>query len=255
MIAPTGVWNSGGRVKTLPYREVTNPERFGARRHRRHAGEGETMKTCVIFGAAEFDGLVAPVGQEDFIIAADGGLVHTENLGLTPDLILGDFDSLGYVPQGARVYPVEKDDTDSMLAVRLGLEAGCRRFVLYGALDGPRLDHTVANLQTLLYLSNHGARGFLVGKNQIVTTIREETVAFPKEFAGIFSLFAMGQPAEGITLRNLQYCLADGTLDSGFPLGVSNHFLGQAASVAVKRGTLLAIYDTANGLLPEDAAC
>ena len=213
------------------------------------------MKTCVIFGAAEFEALVAPVTENDLVIAADGGVIHVEKLGIQPDVILGDFDSLGYVPQGARVYPVEKDDTDSMLAVRLGLEAGCKRFLLYGALDGPRLDHTVANMQTLLYLANHGAKGFLIGRNQILTTIREETVVFPKEFAGIFSLFCMGQTAEGITLRNLKYCLEDGCLDSGFPLGVSNHFTGKEASVTVKKGTLLAIYEAENGLLPEDAVC
>ena len=142
-----------------------------------------------------------------------------------------------------------------MLAVRLGLEAGCERFLLYGALDGPRLDHTVANMQTLLYLANHGAKGFLIGRNQIITTIREETMVFPKEFTGIFSLFCMGQIAEGITLRNLKYSLEDGALDSGFPLGVSNHFLGAEASVTVRKGTLLAIYEAKNGLLPEDAAC
>ena len=235
-----GVWNSGGRVKTLPYRG--------------ELGENN-MKTCVIFGAAEFDGLVAPVTENDLVIAADGGVTHVEALGIRPDVILGDFDSLGYVPAGARVYPVEKDDTDSMLAVRLGLEAGCDRFLLYGALDGPRLDHTVANLQTLLYLADHGARGFLIGRNQIITTIREETLVFPEAFAGIFSLFCMGEAAKGITLRNLKYTLEDGTLDSGFPLGVSNHFTGAQASVAVKTGTLLAIYEAKNGLLPEETPC
>ena len=212
------------------------------------------MKTCVIFCAGELDTTVEiPAGA--LVIAADGGLQHTDALGIQPDIILGDFDSLGYVPQGARVYPVEKDDTDSMLAVRLGLEAGCKRFLLYGALDGPRLDHTVANMQTLLYLANHGAKGFLIGRNQIITTIREETVVFPKEFAGIFSLFCMGEAAQGITLRNLKYALEDGELDSGFPLGVSNHFTGEKASVTVKKGTLLAIYEAENGLLPEDAVC
>ena len=213
------------------------------------------MKNCFIFCAGQCAPLHQIIGPDDVIIAADGGLAHVQKFCLTPHVILGDFDSLGYVPQGARVYPVEKDDTDSMLAVRLGLEAGCKRFLLYGALDGPRLDHTVANMQTLLYLANHGARGFLIGRNQIITTIREETLVFPKEFAGIFSLFCMGEAAQGITLRNLKYSLEDGQLDSGFPLGVSNHFTGAEASVTVRKGTLLAIYDAANGLLPEDAAC
>ena len=117
------------------------------------------MKTCHVFCAAEFDGLLEPVGPEDLIIAADGGLRHTQALGLTPEVILGDFDSLGYVPEGANVFPVEKDDTDAMLAVRRGLSMGADRFLLYGSVDGPRLDHTVANFQTLQYLADQGARG------------------------------------------------------------------------------------------------
>ena len=107
------------------------------------------MKTCVIFCAADFDHLEEPIGQDDIVIAADGGYRYTEQLGIKPHAVLGDFDSLGYAPEGAQVFPVQKDDTDAMLAVRQGLKMGCRRFILYGSLDGPRLDHTVANFQTL----------------------------------------------------------------------------------------------------------
>ena len=209
------------------------------------------MDICVIFGAAEFDVLLLPVGENDLVIAADGGLEHTGKLGLTPNMILGDFDSLGYVPEGAQVYPVEKDDTDSMLAVRMGLEMGFRRFVLYGALDGPRVDHTLANFQTLLYLAEHGARGYLVGKNQTVTALRNETLRFPAGFSGTVSVFCLGSDAQGVTLRGLHYGLEKGTLTSHFPLGVSNHFTGEVASVTVEDGSLLVIFDSGNGL-PED---
>ena len=209
------------------------------------------MDSCVIFGAAQFDTLLAPIGVADTVIAADGGLAHTQKLGITPHIILGDFDSLGYVPSGARVYPVEKDDTDSMLAVRKGLALGCKRFILYGALDGPRLDHTVANLQTLLFLADHGARGFLVGKDQTVTAIKEETVVFPAGFTGTVSLFCLGEKAECVTIRGLHYSLENGALTSSFPLGVSNHFTGDAASVTVEDGSLLVIFDSSNGL-PEE---
>ena len=107
------------------------------------------MGKCIIFCAAEFHGLIAPLSSDDYIIAADGGLAHVENASITPNAILGDFDSLGYTPTGSTVFPVEKDDTDAMLAVRKGLELGYQEFYLYGSLDGPRLDHTVANFQTL----------------------------------------------------------------------------------------------------------
>ena len=104
------------------------------------------MGKCVIFCAAEFDDLIMPPEQEDFLIAADGGLKHLQKLGIQPDEILGDFDSLGYIPADSRVFPVEKDDTDAMLAARRGLALGYREFLFYGSLDGPRLDHTVVSL-------------------------------------------------------------------------------------------------------------
>ena len=205
------------------------------------------MGTCLIFCAAQFDGLAAPIGAEDYLLAADGGLRHLNQLNLTPHGIIGDFDSLGYIPAGAQVFPVEKDDTDAMLAARKGLELGYREFIFYGSLDGPRLDHTIANFQTLQFLSDRGATGYLVGKDYIVTVIREETVEFPAEAEGILSLFCLGPDAEGVTLENLQYPLHDAKLSSGFPLGVSNHFIGKPARIAVEKGSILALWDRKNG--------
>lgn len=205
------------------------------------------MEKCVIFCAAEFDALIQNVNKGDFLIAADGGLIHCEKLGLRPDVILGDFDSLGYVPQGAQVHPVEKDDTDAMLAVRLGLEKGFREFVIYGGLDGPRLDHTVANFQTLQYLADHGAGGFLVGQNHIVTVLKDGAVVFDTDASGIISVFCMGRDAEYVTIRGLQYELDNGSFSAGFPLGVSNHFIGKNAEISVKNGSLLLIWERKNG--------
>lgn len=203
---------------------------------------------CVIFCAGDMDALLEPVRPEDVIIAADGGLLHTQRLGLAPHHILGDFDSLGYVPEKAKRHPVEKDDTDTMLAVRLGLELGCWDFLFYGSLDGPRLDHTVANFQTLRFLADHGASGTLVGKGQLVTLLKDGTLVFPGAPRGTVSAFAQGGIARGVTLRGLKYPLEEGCLDCGFPLGVSNAFTGQSASVTVKNGCLLLIWDRACGL-------
>ena len=205
------------------------------------------MGKCLIFCAADFDCLAAPIEAGDYLLAADGGLRHLEMLGLAPNGIIGDFDSLGYVPTGAEVFPVEKDDTDAMLAVRKGLELGFREFLLYGSLDGPRLDHTIANFQTLQFLSDHGATGCLVGKDYLVTVIRNETLRFSPDAEGILSLFCLGPDAEGITLKGLQYPLENGCLRSGFPLGVSNHFVGEAAEITVKNGSILALWDRKNG--------
>ena len=205
------------------------------------------MKKCVIFCAAGFSGLLEPLADA-FVIAADGGLQHTQKLGVAPDVILGDFDSLGYVPEDANVFPVEKDYTDAMLAVRHGLAVGCREFLLYGSLDGKRLDHTVANFQTLQFLADNGGFGYLIGEDYLVTVVKDGAVTFPAGAEGILSVFCMGADAEGVTIEGAQYGLTEGTLSAGFPLGVSNHFTGQETKVSVKNGSLLLLWDRKNGL-------
>ena len=205
------------------------------------------MGNCIIFCAAEFDTLVQPISGDDLVIAADGGLAHTQALGITPDVVLGDFDSLGYTPEGANVFPVEKDDTDAMLAVRHGLSLGYRNFILYGSLDGPRLDHTVANFQTLQFLADRDALGILVGRNSMAAVIKNGTLSFPEEATGTISVFCHGAEAKGVTLKGLYYPLNKGTLTCGFPLGASNHFTGVPASITVDDGSLLVIWQREAG--------
>ena len=213
------------------------------------------MEKCIIFCAAEFDGLAAPLGPGDYLMAADGGVAHLKTLGLKPNGIIGDFDSLGYVPEGAEVFPVEKDDTDAMLAVRKGLELGFRDFVIYGGLDGPRLDHTIANFQTLQFLADNGATGYLVGRDYIITVVKNGSIAFDKKAEGIFSLFCLGADARGVTIEGLHYPLSDGTITPGFPLGVSNHFTGNPAKITVRDGSLLAMWDRTNGFPERGRLC
>ena len=206
------------------------------------------MARFLIFCAGDFDGNLEPIQDDDYILAADGGLNYVNQLGLTPDGILGDFDSLGYTPHSAQVFPVEKDDTDTMLAIKKGLELGYREFLLYAGLDGKRLDHTVANFQSLKYLCDKGAQGYLLGSQYIALAVKNKTVRFDACFTGIVSVFSMGPDASGVSIKGLQYPLSDGTLSSGFPLGVSNHFTGREATVSVKDGCLLILYDRKNGL-------
>lgn len=206
------------------------------------------METCILFCAAGFDGLIEPIRDSDFIIAADGGLRHTQALKLEPNEIIGDFDSLGYVPQDSRVFPVEKDDTDSMLAVRRGLELGFRRFLIYGGMDGKRLDHTIANFQTLQFLADHGAVGYLAGRDYIAAVVRNGSLTFPEGREGDFSLFCMGRDALGVTIEGLYYKVQNITLTAGFPLGVSNHFTGAPVIVSVRDGSLLALWERKAGL-------
>jgi thiamine pyrophosphokinase len=206
------------------------------------------MKKCIIFCAGGFDALAEAIENNDLVIAADGGMKHTQALGITPQIILGDFDSLGCVPAGAEVFPVEKDDTDAMLAIKRGLALGCEEFVLYGSLDGDRLEHTVANFQALQYLADRGAKGTLVGLHQIVTLIKEGEIRFPAHFEGYLSVFCHGADATGVTVRNLHYNVENTTLTAGFPLGVSNRFVGKEATVSAQQGSLLLIWQRQNGL-------
>ena len=206
------------------------------------------MAKFVIFCAGGFEKLLQPLGEQDYILAADGGLAHLQELGIEPHEILGDFDSLGYVPQDARVFPVEKDDTDAMLAARRGLELGYKEFWFYGSLDGPRLDHTVANFQTLQFLADRGAKGYLIGNTHIVTVVKNGEITFPATAKGTISVFCMGTDAHGVTIEGLYYPLEKGTLTAGFPLGVSNHFVGKPAAIRVEEGSLLVIYERETGL-------
>ena len=196
---------------------------------------------CYIFGAGMFSGLQQRPGEDDYIIAADAGWLACRAAQIAPDLLLGDFDSLGDVPAFDRVerVPVEKDDTDMMLAVKRGLALGQREFHLYGGMGGRRTDHTIANLQTLLYLARHGARGWLYGGGEVYTAIHEEEIVLPAREKGILSVFCLGEDAEGVSIRGAYYSLEKGTLSAGFPLGVSNHFVGQPITARVERGSLL----------------
>ena len=184
----------------------------------------------------------------DLVIAADGGYAHLG--GIKPDLVVGDFDSLGYVPAGEQVvrHPAEKDDTDTMLAAKIGIERGYRAFVLLGGVGG-RLDHTLANIQTLAFLREHGARAALIGEGETITLLHNESLRFRAELSGIVSVFSYGAVAYGVYERALAYALTDATLTDTNPLGVSNAFTGAPAEVSVREGRLLVLYAG----LPEDS--
>ena len=211
------------------------------------------MKTCHIFCAAEFEGLLERPAPGDWILAADGGLRHLQALALEPTGILGDFDSLGYTPQGPQVdrFPVEKDDTDMLLAVREGFLRGFSHFYLFGGMGG-RLDHTLANLQTLAFIAERGGIGYLIGKGFTAAAVRNGTLCFPAGMTGTISVFALGEPARGVYLTGLYYPLTDATLTPVWPLGVSNAFTGKAAAVAVRDGTLNVLWE--GGALPSASA-
>lgn len=207
------------------------------------------VKRCIIIGAGDLTVSEVQTTEDDYVIAADGGYLYCKVLGIEPDLILGDFDSVGEKeaeeiqqkinenPDRVVVLPVEKDDTDMLAAIKRGLEEGCERFLIYGG-QGGRLEHTLANIQCLLYLKEHGAQGFLMDGTGMVLVAKEETVRFRKEMEGFLSLFSLGEQAE-VTIRQMKYTLDHQIVSNSFPIGISNEFVGEQGEIEVSKGAVV----------------
>lgn len=205
---------------------------------------------CLIIGAGDLTMGEITVGEEDYVIAVDGGLSYCGILNVEPDKIIGDFDSVSekekeairslqeQVPGLVMELPVEKDDTDMLAALKYGLELGYTDFRIYAGTGG-RFDHTLANIQCLLYLKNHGTTGYLVDGTGMILVIQNEAVHFRKELEGYLSLFSLGKEAKGVTLRGLKYPLENYTLTNDYPIGISNEFIGEESSIQVEDGELV----------------
>jgi len=205
---------------------------------------------CYIIGAYHGEDAVILPASADFVIAADGGYKALDALGVKANLVVGDFDSLGFVPEAEEIvqHPVRKDDTDTLLAIRLGLEKGYRNFVITGALGG-RLDHSFANLQALLFLRDHGARGLLYGDGFAATAVTNSSITIDGDRT--LSVFSFDPTAKGVSLRDVSYPLEDAELTSSFPIGVSNEFIGKPATIGVTDGTLLVMWQAKKEQLPK----
>lgn len=207
---------------------------------------------CIVICAGDFTPIEIKKRDGDFVIAVDGGYLYSKIAEIAPNLIIGDFDSVGgaereelslmKVTAPERVVELNpcKDDTDTLAALRIGLERGYRNFHIYGA-SGGRLEHTIANIQCLHFLKNHGAKGYILDAYSMMTLIQNETVAFQKDMKGYLSLFSLNERAKGVTIKNMKYLLERVELTNDFPIGISNEFIGEAGEVTVEDGTLLAI--------------
>ena len=205
---------------------------------------------CILIGAGDLTVGAIRRSEEDYVIALDGGLSYCSFLEVEPDLIIGDFDSVTEKEREAleelektipdrviRLKP-DKDDTDMLYAIKYALEAGYREFRLYGATGG-RFDHTLANIQCLLYLKNHGAKGYLMDGNGMVMVLQNEAVHFQADLEGYLSLFALVKEAKGVTIRGMKYELENAVITNDFPIGISNEFVGKAAEISVEDGELV----------------
>ena len=197
------------------------------------------MGICYIVGAGEFYGSFKKE-KGDLVIAADGGYDTLVKIGVSPDLMIGDMDSVSAPPSGVEIlrFPVRKDETDSFLAYREGVRRGYTDFALYGCVGG-RDDHTFANYSLLIYAKNRGHNVKIVGERCEIFAIKNENISICGEIGAHFSAFAFGGDAHGVTIRGLEYEAESITLTPEFPLAVSNRFSDTDGYVEVKNGTLI----------------
>ena len=204
-------------------------------------------RRCVIF-TARCDGDVSRAyvpRAGDFVLCADGGWELARDAGVLPDRVLGDFDSSD-APSDETVerFPVEKDDTDTMLCVKRGLALGFDDLLIVGGFGG-RVDHTLANLQTLHYAAARHARAEMRDGLRWATVVKDGAIEVPADILGDgagrvkLSVFALDGECRGVTIRGAKWSLEDGAWSNAFPLGVSNEFAGDRANISVREGALL----------------
>lgn len=206
-------------------------------------------KTCVIFGAGDYYDEAPAVPSGAFVIAADGGYDHARAAGIGVDFLVGDFDSIA----GSRpthddrtiALPTEKDDPDLLSAMKIGWRHGTRTFHIYGALGG-RVDHTIANIQLVALLADHGAVGYLHGDGVLVTAVRDGALDFPANDVAqgrMVSVFSHSDISTGVSETGLKYELDHASMSSVRVNGLSNEFLeGRAARIEVEHGTLVVTF-------------
>lgn len=201
------------------------------------------MKSCWIYCGATTDSFNIKPPSDSFVIAADNGYSILKRLELSPNILLGDFDSLtGTIPDNCEIItaPSEKDDTDTMLAVKTALSRGYTDITIAASIGG-RLDHTFANIQTLAYINSNGGTGKLLGENDIVYFLNKGTHIFPKLDNMYFSVFSYTETAE-ISLSGTKYPLNNYCLTNKFPLGVSNEIIKNEAELTLNNGQVIVIF-------------
>lgn len=202
------------------------------------------MSECYIFGGAKIENYSFIKIQNDaFIIAADSGISHLKGFGVEPDIIMGDFDSCGvpteYNCEIVRFKP-EKDDTDLMIAVKKALSLGFDKIFILGATGG-RFDHTIAALQTLEYIYEHGVFGTIFDENNAVYIKGVGKSRYKADKNCYFSVLSLTDESV-VSISGTKYELQDSVIARSFPLGVSNEFVKEYAEIELSKGKVLIIY-------------
>lgn len=205
------------------------------------------MIRCVIVGGADINNYAyirSCLRKDDFIVFCDSGLKHLESLQVRPGLIVGDFDSHDnpHLDVETIVLPCEKDDTDTVFAVKEAIKRGFEDFLLIGVI-GARLDHTLGNVSILLYLDSLGKKGCIIDDYSEMEIVSNEPAYIGNGYS-FFSILNITGCARGITIRDAKYPLTDAEITCEYQYGVSNEPLpGKTAMVSVKDGRLLLIKD------------
>jgi thiamine pyrophosphokinase len=192
---------------------------------------------------------IVDIQSGDFVICADNSFNTAIAQGIIPDLIIGDFDTGAPIvfPDNTEVirFPVEKDDSDTMLCIKEAVHRGFTSITVAGGISG-RLDHTFANIQTLAYGKSIGADiTFADGENEMLLMNPGKLTLAKKEGCSL-SVFSYGDRANGITLTGVKYPLTDGELTNLFPLGLSNEITAEHAEISFDEGKLLIICSRLN---------
>lgn len=198
------------------------------------------MKCAIITANVEGD-IKSCLGVEEYyIICADGGIDKALEEGITPNMVVGDMDSAKTVPKGIEFFRAlpEKDETDTLLCIDKAMEKGFLDIVIVGGTGG-RLDHTIANLQTLKYAADKGANVSIKDGKNTAFILKTGSVRIPKENAYL-SLFAYTEECM-VSVSGVKYPLQSHKLTSSFPLGVSNEFASAHADITVEQGSLLVV--------------
>lgn len=202
------------------------------------------MSECYIFGGAKIENYgFIKIPNDAFIIAADSGISHLKGFGVEPNIIMGDFDSCEvpteYNCEIVRFKP-EKDDTDLMIAVKKALSLGFDKIFILGATGG-RFDHTIAALQTLEYIYEHGSYGALFDENNAVYIQGVGKSRYKADKNCYFSVLSLTDESV-VSISGTKYELQDSVIAQSFPLGVSNEFVKEYAEIELSKGKVLIIY-------------
>jgi len=209
----------------------------------------DLAKKCIIFGAGDPSDFVPQTEKGDLVIAADGGFYYTEENMIPVNLLIADFDSLHFHPEGVDIIELDgsSDDSDMFEAVKYGVGQRCGEFHIFGG-TGKRIDHTLANIQSIAYLAQLGAKAFLYTKDSIVTCLHDNNaIAFDESYNGTVSVLSYSSASYDVNVSGLKNSLKNSMLSNIFPLGLSNEFIGEKSEISVGAGMLLVIFPFAKG--------